>query len=29
MIVNEGGLYGTDPKYTVIFNNISKHELVN
>lgn len=28
-IVDEGGLYGTDPKYTTIFNNISKHELVN
>ncbi len=28
-IVKEDGLYGTDPKYTMIFNNISKHELVN
>lgn len=28
-IVDEGGLYGTDPKYTTIFNNIAKHELVN
>lgn len=28
-IVKEDGLYGTDPKYTTIFNNISKHELVN
>ena len=28
-IVTEGGLYGTDPKYTTIFNNIAKHELVN
>lgn len=27
-IVDEGGLYGTDPKYTTIFNNIAKHELV-
>lgn len=27
-IVTENGLYGTDPKYTTIFNNISKHELV-
>ena len=27
-IVDEDGLYGTDPKYTMIFNNISKHELV-
>lgn len=27
-IVDEGGLYGTDPKYTVIFNNIAGHELV-
>lgn len=27
-IVNEGGLYGTDPQYTTIFNNIAKHELV-
>ena len=28
-IVTEGALYGTDPKYTMIFNNIAKHELVN
>lgn len=28
-IVTEGALYGTDPKYTTIFNNIAKHELVN
>lgn len=28
-IVTEGGLYGTDPRYTTIFNNIAKHELVN
>ena len=28
-IVKEDGLYGKDPKYTTIFNNISKHELVN
>lgn len=28
-IVDENGLYGKDPKYTTIFNNISKHELVN
>lgn len=27
-IVKEDGLYGTDPQYTTIFNNISKHELV-
>lgn len=27
-IVDEGGLYGTDPKYTTIFNNIANHELV-
>lgn len=27
-IVDENGLYGTDPKYTTIFNNIAKHELV-
>lgn len=27
-IVNEGGLYGTDPKYTTIFNSIARHELV-
>lgn len=28
-VVGEGGLYGRDPKYTVIFNNIASHELVN
>lgn len=28
-VVDENGLYGTDPKYTTIFNNISNHELVN
>lgn len=28
-IVNEGNLYGRDPKYTTIFNNIARHELVN
>lgn len=28
VIVNEGGLYGTDSKYTTIFNNIARHELV-
>ncbi len=28
-IVSEKNLYGSDPKYTTIFNNISKHELVN
>lgn len=28
-IVGEGGLYGKDPQYTVIFNNIASHELVN
>lgn len=28
-IVDEDGLYGTDPRYTTIFNNISSHELVN
>ena len=28
-IVDEDGLYGTDPRYTTIFNNIAKHELVN
>lgn len=28
-IVDEEGLYGTDPRYTTIFNNIAKHELVN
>jgi len=27
-IVDEGSLYGTDPKYTTIFNNIAGHELV-
>lgn len=27
-LVDEGGLYGSDPKYTTIFNNIAKHELV-
>lgn len=27
-IVDENGLYGTDPKYTTIFNNIAGHELV-
>lgn len=27
-IVGEAGLYGVDPLYTNIFNNISKHELV-
>ena len=27
-IVAEGGLYGTDPKYTTIFNRIAEHELV-
>ena len=27
-IVKEDGLYGTDPQYTTIFNNIAKHELV-
>ena len=27
-IVKEDGLYGTDPKYTMIFNNIAAHELV-
>lgn len=27
-IVSEGTLYGTDPQYTTIFNNISKHERV-
>jgi hypothetical protein len=27
-IVGEDGLYGTDPLYTTIFNNISNHELV-
>lgn len=28
-IVGEDGLYGKDPKYTTIFNNIAQHELVN
>lgn len=28
-IVSEGDLYGRDPKYTTIFNNIANHELVN
>lgn len=28
-IVDEGGLYGKDPQYTVIFNKIANHELVN
>lgn len=28
-IVDEGGLYGKDPLYTTIFNNIASHELVN
>lgn len=27
-IVYEDDLYGTDPRYTTIFNNIAKHELV-
>lgn len=27
-IVDEDGLYGTDPKYTTIFNNIAGHELI-
>ncbi len=27
-IVGEGNLYGTDPLYTTIFNNIAGHELV-
>lgn len=27
-IVKEDGLYGTDPQYTTIFNNIAQHELV-
>ncbi len=26
--VHEGGLYGVDPQYTTIFNNISEHERV-
>lgn len=28
-LVNEEGLYGKDPRYTTIFNNIARHELVN
>lgn len=28
-IVQEGGLYGTAPLYTTIFNQIANHELVN
>lgn len=28
-IVDENNLYGKDPKYTTIFNNIANHELVN
>lgn len=28
-IVSEGDLYGRDPQYTTIFNNIANHELVN
>lgn len=28
-LVSEGDLYGRDPKYTTIFNNIATHELVN
>ena len=28
-LVSEGDLYGRDPKYTTIFNNIANHELVN
>lgn len=28
-IVDEGDLYGKDPLYTTIFNNIAEHELVN
>ena len=28
-IVQADGLYGTDPVYTTIFNNIANHELVN
>lgn len=27
-VVYEDGLYGKDPKYTTIFNNIASHELV-
>lgn len=27
-IVNEGNLYGKDPRYTVLFNHIAEHELV-
>lgn len=25
--VDEGSLYGIDPRYTTIFNNIARHEL--
>lgn len=28
-IVSEGDLYGNDPLYTTIFNNIANHELIN
>ena len=28
-LVSESDLYGKDPKYTTIFNNIANHELVN
>ncbi|MBQ3545699.1 MAG: hypothetical protein IJA34_12065 [Lachnospiraceae bacterium] len=28
-LVDEGHLYGKDPKYTIIFNRIANHELVN
>ena len=28
-IVDEDGMYGVDPKYTTIFNNIAGHDLVN
>jgi hypothetical protein len=28
-IVGEGGLYGKDPVYTTIFNNIADHEFFN
>lgn len=27
-VVSEGDLYGLDPRYTTIFNNIAGHELV-
>ncbi len=27
-IVGEDGLYGKDPRYTILFNNIATHELV-